>query len=157
MQKKHRWLDVIAIVLSLVAMVLLWLATKDSAIIISLAAILIAYLTAKYYGDAAAGRAAREYAEKQAEAARIIALRSLLNEIKRARQFARQNLDRHVAIHVDLARQIDGRHAAPPQLPQDLILPDLAADQVIPGSAPTCRFAHNPSRPTGPVPFHLQW
>ena len=51
----------------------------------------IAFFTAKWYGDVAGGKAAREYEEEKAVQARIIALKSLLNQTAMARNLVGHN------------------------------------------------------------------
>jgi len=59
--------------------------------------LLLSYLFAKHFGDVAGQKAARAYAEEETMKARIIAIKSLLNEAQRARDLAKKNSELVVA------------------------------------------------------------
>ena len=58
---------------------------------LSIIAIVVAYFSAKRFGDVAGQKAAQEYEEKRAATARLLALRALLNEVEVIREIALSN------------------------------------------------------------------
>jgi hypothetical protein len=60
-------------------------------IIVSIAGVIVSYIVAKKYGDLAAVEASRKLHEEDARRARLVALRSLLNEVERIRKVAEHN------------------------------------------------------------------
>lgn len=85
-------------------MEMITVALSALALVVSVAGVVVSYLVARKYGDLAALKAARELHEEDARKARVLVLRSLLNEAARVRKIGESNATVRIGVIAPVAR-----------------------------------------------------